>query len=275
MGSNRRRIHPPVSVVTGAAPGIGAALATALHRRGGHVVVADLDGDGGVAAVARLGERASFEQVDVGDPGAVAALVERVVDRHGSLDLLANNAGIGLAGRVDETTDRHWERALAVNLAGMVHGSRAAYPVMRARGRGVILNTASLAGLVPVPGMLPYMTTKWGVVGMSLGLRAEAAHHGVRVSVLCPSFVDTPLLDNPFEPPPSITGPARDRLRRLQPRMLTAEQVAEAALRGLDADRAVIAVGALSRVAWAATRVSPQGAARLMGAVYARDTRGD
>jgi NAD(P)-dependent dehydrogenase (short-subunit alcohol dehydrogenase family) len=263
-----------VSVVTGGASGIGRALAVALHDRGGHVVVADLDEAGGRRAVETLGERASFEPVDVTEPGAGAALVDRVVEAHGSLDLMANNAGIGVAGRVDETTDRHWDRVIAVNLAGVVHGARAAYEVMRAQGRGVILNTASLAGLVPVPGMLPYTTTKWGVVGMSLGLRAEGAQHGVRVSVLCPGFVDTPLLDNPFEPPPSITGPARDRLRAVQPRMLTAEQVAAAALRGLDADRAVIPVGALAHVGWRAARLSPQGLVRLVGAVYARDTRG-
>ncbi len=188
-----------------------------------------------------------------------------MADDFGSIDLLANNAGIGLGGRVEELTDRHWEAALTVNLGGVVNGVRAAYPLMAEEGRGIILNTASLAGLMPVPGMLPYTTTKWGVVGLSLGLRAEAAAVGVQVNVLCPSFVDTPLLTHLLDPPPSLGADPVARMRRVQRRFLTAEETATAALRGIDADTAVIAVGRVAQLGWRATRLSPQLMARLAG----------
>lgn len=134
---------------------------------------------------------------------------------------------------------------------------RAAVPVMRRQGGGRILNTASVAGLVPVPGMLPYVTSKHAVVGLSLGLRAEVAGDGIGVSVLCPSAVDTAIFEHVVDPPASLAAGPREIMRRVQPRFLTAEHVADRALRGLERDQAVIAVGLVAQLAWRATRVSP------------------
>ncbi len=260
--------RPAVSIVTGGASGIGRALAAALVERGGHVVVADVDAHGARQSAAALGDAASAAVVDVTNADAVSDLVARTVAEHGRLDLMANNAGVAVGGRVEELTDRHWDRALAVNLGGVVAGVRAAYPVMRRQGGGTILNTASLAGLVPVPAMLPYTTTKHAVVGLSLGLRGEGARHGIRVSVLCPGVVDTPLLDSVVDPPAWLGSGTRDLLRRAQPRFLTAEQTAARALHGLQRDRAVIAVGLLAHLAWRAARISP-------GTVTALAARGE
>lgn len=270
----RRRVDPAVSLVTGGASGIGLALASALVARGGRVVVADIDEAGVHRTAAGLGERASALTLDVTDAAAVADAVAGLVHAHGSLDLVANNAGIGVAGLAEELTAEHWDAALAVNLGGVVNGVRAAYPVMLEQGSGVILNTASLAGLMPVPGMLPYTTTKWGVVGLSLGLRAEAVLHGVQVNVLCPSFVDTPLLDGAHAAPPSVQGDLRGRIAKVQPRMLTADQTAAAALRGVDADSAVIAVGGLAQAGWRASRFSPEGLAWLGSVLMGRERAG-
>ena len=261
----RRRITPAVSIVTGGGSGIGRALAGELVARGGHVVVADLDERAASDAVADLGAAASAAVVDVTDAAALEDVVARTVTEHGRLDLMVNNAGVGLGGLVEELTDRHWAKALDVNLGGVVNGVHAAYPVMQEQGSGRILNTASLAGLVPVPGMLPYTTTKHAVVGLSLGLRAEAASHGIRVSVLCPGFVDTPILDNLYEPPPSLGPVPREVIQRVQPRMLTPERTAARAMRGLDRDQAVIAVGLTAHVLWRAARVSPGLMARVAG----------
>ena len=141
---------------------------------------------------------------------------------------MVNNAGVAIGGLLEELDERHWSKALDVNLRGVINGVTAAYEVMRAQGSGHILNTASLAGLIPAPAMLPYTTTKHAVVGLSTALRAEAASQGVRVSVLCPGFVDTPLLDDVYAAPASFGGSSvRARVRLLQPRFLTAEQTAK------------------------------------------------
>ncbi len=186
-----RTVRPRVSLVTGGASGIGLALSRALLQRGGTVVIADVDELAAQRAAGDLGAGAVAMALDVTDREAVRATVDAVLAEYGSLDLLANNAGAGMGGDVEELTDRHWDRALTLNLGGVVYGVRAAYPVMVRQGSGVILNTASLAGLMPVPSMLPYTTTKWGVVGLSLGLRAEAAPKGSR-STSCVRPSSTP-----------------------------------------------------------------------------------
>lgn len=194
--------------------------------------------------------------------------------RHGQLDVMVNNAGIALGGLLEELDHRHWDRGIAVNLRGVVNGVVAAYEVMRAQGSGHILNTASLAGLVPAPAMLPYTTTKHAVVGMSSALRAEAAGLGIQVSVLCPGFVDTPLLDEVYEAPASFeNGSVRQSVRMVQPRFLTAELVGKRAVDGLAANKATIAVGSMAQVMWRVNRLSPSAAravCRVQVAVHRR-----
>lgn len=254
----RNDFQPRVSIVTGAASGIGLAIARELARRGSHVVIADLDGAKAQAAAGDIGALASAAQLDVSDAPAVRALVDRVVDEHGRLDVMVNNAGVALGGLLEELEPRHWDKAIDVNLRGVVNGVTAAYPHLVAQGIGHILNTASLAGLIPAPGMLPYTTTKHAVVGLSTALRAEAAGLGVRVSVLCPGFVDTPLLDEVYAAPASLGGPSvRARVRWMQPRFLTPELVARKAVDGLARNKAVIPVGALAHLSWRTLRYAP------------------
>jgi NAD(P)-dependent dehydrogenase (short-subunit alcohol dehydrogenase family) len=256
-----------IAVVTGGASGIGRAIATALVLRGDTVTVADLDEAGAEKVAGRLAERGVAEaaELDVTDADAVGALYRSVRDRHGRLDLVVNNAGIAVGGRTDELTLEHWNRTIDVNLRGVIHGVHAAYPIMLAQGHGQILNTASLAGLVPAPLMLPYTTTKHAVVGLSLALRAEAAEHGVRVSVLCPGFVDTPLLDNanPDLPQTETGREARRAALRVQRRLYRPEALARDVLRGLDKNQAVIVAPASARAAWRGVRLSPGGAVRV------------
>ena len=167
-----------VAIVTGAASGIGKALAGALARRGATVVLADIDEGGAKAAADALAAgppgRVSGVALDVTDAEAVASLVERVAQDHGHLDFLFNNAGIAVAGPVRELTLAHWNRTIDVNLRGVIHGVVAAYPIMIRQGHGHIVNTASLAGLLPAPMLTPYGMTKHGVVSLSESLRMEA-----------------------------------------------------------------------------------------------------
>ena len=135
-------------------------------------------------------------ELDVTDADAVKEIVDRTVTDHGHLDLMFNNAGHRYRGRSPSSPSpfRAGDRREPL---GVVHGVLAAYPIMIGQGRGHIVNTASLAGLVPAPGLTPYSMTKHAVVGLTTSLRPEAASHGVRVSVVCPGVIDTPLLDKP------------------------------------------------------------------------------
>ena len=251
------------AVVTGGASGIGAALARALVARGDSVVIADLDAAGASAVAAELSQqgpgRARAEGLDVRDAEAVRVLVEEAHRRDGRLDLVFNNAGIGVGGAVEDLTLSHWERAIDVNLRGVVHGVAAAYPVMLRQGHGHIVNTASVAGLIPAPFITPYSMTKHAVVGLSLSLRGEAAAHGVRVSALCPGTVDTAILDrgNPEDLPDVRTLDGREYVTRVAGAPYSADALATDVLRGVQLNRAVIVAPRRARVAWRLHRAAP------------------
>jgi NAD(P)-dependent dehydrogenase (short-subunit alcohol dehydrogenase family) len=251
------------AIVTGGASGIGRAIAAALVARGVSVTVADLNGAAAEQVAAELSAagpgKADAAKLDVTDADAVAALYRSVRDEQGSLDYVFNNAGIGIGGLAEELTLDHWNKAIDVNLKGVVHGVHAAYPIMLAQGSGHIVNTASLAGLVPMPLGIPYTATKHAVVGLSLGLRAEAASRGVKVSVVCPGFVDTPMLTNvnPGLPETPISGNARDDIKRSVPRLYSADKLARDIMRGVRKNQALIVAPASGRAAWRSMRLLP------------------
>jgi NAD(P)-dependent dehydrogenase (short-subunit alcohol dehydrogenase family) len=254
-----------IAIITGAASGIGRALAGALAGRGDTVVLADIDGDGAERAARELARKgpgtATAAAVDVRDAAAVQALVDGTTQRHGRLDVMVNNAGIGVGGETRELLLAHWDRVIDVNVRGAVHGVYAAYPVMIGQRSGHIVNTASLAGLVPSPLLTPYAMTKHAVVGLSLSLRAEAAAYGVRVTVVCPGVVDTPILDKEgpedLPRPTLLTGRGREYFRHLQPRFYPADQLAQDIVRGLDRNSALVIAPRSARVAWQLWRYAP------------------
>ena len=177
------------------------------------------------------------------------------VEAEEPLRLMVNNAGVAPGpGDRGLWTVEEWQRVVAVNLMGVVHGVNAAYPRMRERGSGVILNVASLAGLVAGPGLGPYAATKHAVVGLTLGLRADAAPFGVRVSALCPSWVDTAILDAQA---PDGT-PVRSHLKQFglgEP--IPPAEIARVALEGLRRNRPLIVGPRAARQAWWAHRLAP------------------
>lgn len=184
-----------VCVVTGAGSGIGRSTALLLARLGAKVHAADLDEARAQAVAGEIeaaGGAAVAHTVDVTDPAAVEALAEAVYSADGAVDVLHNNAGIGHGGPVEETTLEDWQRVIAVNLMGVVHGVHFFVPRMLTQGRPAhIVNTASMAGLVPVPELVPYATTKHAVVGMSESLNAELSERGIHVSAICPGIIST------------------------------------------------------------------------------------
>jgi NAD(P)-dependent dehydrogenase (short-subunit alcohol dehydrogenase family) len=188
-----------VAIVTGGASGIGRALCYDLGKQGATVVAADIDETGvqsTVKAVIKSGAVASAAVVDVTDRKAITNLIEETAARLKRLDYVFNNAGIGIAGQLADMTPEHWRRIIDINLMGVIYGTDAAYRVMQDQGYGHIVNTASLAGLIPTPLTCAYATTKHAVVGLSTTLRYEAALHNVKVSVVCPGFVKTEIFDN-------------------------------------------------------------------------------
>jgi NAD(P)-dependent dehydrogenase (short-subunit alcohol dehydrogenase family) len=252
-----------VAIVTGAASGIGRALSARLCRRGDTVILADLDTDRLVAVakqLAGLPGTAIPVELDVRDAAAVHRVVDRAFTEYGGLDLLFNNAGIAIGGRLEELTLAQWDRVIDVNLKGVVHGVQAAYPRMLARGRGHIVNTASTAGLVPSPLLTPYATTKHAVVGLSLSLRAEAAARGVRVSVVCPGVIETPILDRGMpEDLPQTPSPIEGRafVTHMAGRPYPAERFARDVMNGVERNRAVIIAPGPAWLLWMMQRLLP------------------
>jgi len=177
-----------VSLVTGAARGIGQAIADRLTDNGSLVVYTDVDEAGAQAAAARARGARSL-RLDVTRPADVAAVIERVVSDHGQLDILVNNAGINtLAHRVtlDEFPREEWDRILAVDLTGLYEVSKAAARVMRARGSGRIINIASVVGLVPLRLQCAYVAAKAGVVNLTRAMALELGPYGILVNGVAP-----------------------------------------------------------------------------------------
>jgi NAD(P)-dependent dehydrogenase (short-subunit alcohol dehydrogenase family) len=248
------------AVVTGAASGIGLALAAGLIERGVRVWAADIDDAGMKRAAASLGPHAYPVSLDVCDAPAFRELVRGVAEESGGIDFLFNNAGILQSGEVHDFNEEHFNRIIDINIRGVVNGTLAAYPLMVRQKHGHIINTASLAGLAPVPLMTSYAMSKHAVVGLSTSLRFEAERYGVRVSAICPSGVDTPLLD---EAAADVTGGERWRpdVRRYLVKaagpLCTVDRIARDALLGVERNQALIIIPVRARLTALAYRLVP------------------
>ncbi len=242
-----------VCVVTGAASGIGFAVSAALLDNGALVVLADRDADRLAAAAGQLSAhrgRVHSAPVDVTDQVQVQRLVQDAAARHGSLDFLFNNAGIGGTLPIAQATPEHWRRIIDLNLWGVIHGVHAALPIMRRQGSGHIVNTASLAGLVPFPYQSLYATTKYGVVGMSECLRYELAADGIRVSVVCPGNVVSRIFGTPILGEAVDAEPPEDAI--------PAEEAAGIILAGVADGEGIIAFPDKPRDLWRTYAASPE-----------------
>ena len=260
-----------VAIVTGAASGIGREMAVQMARRGHHLVLADINESGlreVAAAIAANGASVTTRPLDVADAAAVQALVDSVMAEHGRIDYLFNIAGVGLMAEVRDMSIADWQRIVSINLMGVIHGAHAAYGVMIRQGFGHIVNMASLAGLVGSPPLGAYATTKAGVVALSGVLRTEGAALGVKVSVLCPSFVESGIYDALV-----TRHVTQDQVRALiSLPILPTDSAVRMMLRGVDRNLGVIVVPGYARWMWRLMRWAP-GLARLAGAKALADFR--
>ena len=188
------RFEGKTAIVTGGASGIGEAFVRRLVAEGGSVVIADLHGDRGRALALELGNRAVHEVIDVVDPEAMGPLVNRCVERFGTVDILYNNAGIGNFGLTPDMAVAQWNRCIAVNLDAVFYACRVVIPQMKAQGGGVIVNTASASGLAADYGFTAYNAAKAGVINYTRCLAIDHARDGIRANAICPGPVDTPML---------------------------------------------------------------------------------
>jgi len=236
-----------VAIVTGAASGMGRELVRRLAAGGATVIACDVDGKGldeAQRALGSLGTRVRTEILDVADAVRFRKIVSTAAREQGRLDFVFNNAGIAVYGELFDMTRAQWEKIVNVNLWGVINGTTAAYEVMARQGHGTIVNTASAAGLAPVPLLAAYAMTKHAVVGLSTSLRSEARAHGVQVNVVCPGVVSTRIFEN-------ATGLGFDlpMLRGKNPSgEITVEKAVDCILEGVAKNEGVIVFPANARL---------------------------
>ncbi|WP_049922506.1 SDR family NAD(P)-dependent oxidoreductase [Halopiger djelfimassiliensis] len=196
------RLEDKTVVITGAASGIGRETAERCAEEGAHVIVTDVDSDGGhtvAETIAEAGGDASFYDLDVTDSDRFHDVVDTVADDHG-LDVLVNNAGTGHpGGSLEDIDDSVRDFVIDVNLKGVWNGCHAALPHMKAQEHGSIVNVGSLASILGLPKQAAYSTTKAAVLNLTRTVAAEAGPHGVRANAVCPGFTETQLLDRYLE----------------------------------------------------------------------------
>jgi NAD(P)-dependent dehydrogenase (short-subunit alcohol dehydrogenase family) len=224
-----------VAVITGAAGGIGAALARRFVAEGAAgIVLSDLDGAAVTALAGELATDAVGVRADVTVEADIERLVSTAVDRYGRVDLFCSNAGATSGAGLD-ATDAQWARSWAVNVQAHVYAARAVLPVMLARGEGYLLNTCSAAGLLTAIGDAPYTVTKHAAVAFAEWLAITYGNRGIRVSALCPQGVDTPMLREGLD-----AGHVGARVTAASGAVLSPDDVAAAVVAGLADERFLI-----------------------------------
>jgi NAD(P)-dependent dehydrogenase (short-subunit alcohol dehydrogenase family) len=221
-----------VALVTGGASGIGRATALTFAREGAKLVVADMNEEGGqqtVHTITENGGKATFVQVDVSQATAVEAMISKAVETYGRVDCAHNNAGIGSRPRapLHECTEETWDRVLGINLKGVWLCMKYEIIQMLTQGRGTIVNTASIMGLVGSwSGTAAYNASKHGVVGLTKTAALEYATSGIRVNAVCPGYIQTPLIAEALTSNPALE--AQIVARHPVGRMGKPDEIAEA-----------------------------------------------
>ncbi|MBK5229541.1 MAG: SDR family NAD(P)-dependent oxidoreductase [Thermoleophilia bacterium] len=270
--ANFKVFNNKIAIVTGAASGLGQGFATVMAKNGATIVAADINLAGVKTTAERItadGGIAEAHQLDVRDSVAVTKLVDDTVAKHGRIDYMFNNAGIATQGPVQDIPVEHWDEIIDINLKGVVYGSSAAYKHMVEQGSGHVVNTASLAGLVPSPLLAPYSTVKFGVVGLSQSLRAEARAHGVNVTALCPAFIESGIYEAA-----RYSGGLNETIGRAQiPRIVPLDKGVHTLLKGVAANKQIVTLPLYGHVFWRGYRLMPMLGVRLSGLLIKRQLK--
>lgn len=242
-------------VVAGGASGIGEQLVRQTVQSAKKIIILDRNSHAGYALVSELGESVQFIELEMKDAAAVERVVQDIFDAAESIDYFINCAGSFMAGEIRDTTTEQWREIYDENILPVAHATRFVYDHMRKAQHGHIVTLASSAGLFPVPVMSIYGSTKSAVVTAMLGLRMEARNFNVRVSVVCPTVVDTPLYDRAI-----YAGLQKNKaLKFLRERssVQTPARAAQQILKKVPKNRAIIHTAASTYFGWALYRISP------------------
>ncbi|MCU0599604.1 MAG: SDR family oxidoreductase [Desulfobacterales bacterium] len=249
-----------VALVTGAASGIGKALSQELAARGAKVIAADVNEEMLQQAIAGImGTKFPVQgfKLDVTNHETFKKVIEDTAAKEGKLDYLFNNAGIAIAGEIRDLSVEDWMKVLDVNLNGVVYGSIEAYKIMVKQGFGHIINLSSIEGMTAFPATSSYVTSKFAVLGLSKCLWLEGSDLGVKVSVICPGFIRTPI----FDVSPVVNIDREEMLKSLAPFekfSISPEECARRILKGVSKNKLIIPVTGLAWVLWWLVRISPK-----------------
>jgi short-subunit dehydrogenase len=256
------------AVVTGAASGIGRAIATSLARRRCHLALADIDEAGmahTAAMIASQGVRISCHRLDVADPRAVAALPEAVCRVHNGVDLLFNNAGVGIWGNFDQVSDADFEWLFNINFHGLVRMARAFLPLLKASDDARLVNISSVFGLVAPSGQAAYAASKFAVRGFSEALRHELEHTSVGVTVVFPGGVATSISERARRPAALSREEIEQGLARSRRLLKLPPEVAgETIVKGVEQRKARVLIGRDAHMLDLLVRLAPVSYWRIM-----------
>jgi NAD(P)-dependent dehydrogenase (short-subunit alcohol dehydrogenase family) len=256
-------LHGRLVLVTGAGSGIGRATALLAASRGARLAICDVN-EAGLREVEseidRSGREVLARKVDVSDRAQMAEFAEAVHGEAGVVDLLVNNAGVGLGAGFLETELEDWDWIVPINLMGVVHGCHFFIPRMVERRQGGhVTNVSSVAGFYATPSLAAYNATKFAVLGLSQGLRAELHSHGIGVTAICPGIINTPITESSRLRGVAAEPGRRDRMVNVyRRRNYGPERVAENILKAVARNRAVAPISPEAWFAYGMTRVSPR-----------------
>jgi NAD(P)-dependent dehydrogenase (short-subunit alcohol dehydrogenase family) len=266
------------ALVTGAASGIGKATALELARHGADMVLCDIDQAGLEATekeIGDLGREVFARRIDVSHADEMERFAQEVHTRIGAVDLLVNNAGVGLVAGFLEMDLENWDWIVGITLKGVIHGCHFFVPRMVERGQGGhVVNVASLAGFIPGPPLCAYNVTKAGVVSLSESLRSELRPHGIGVTAVCPGIIDTPIASNMryrgTMPAEEARQLGRDAMRR---RNYSPERVARNVLKAVSRNRAVAPISLEAWIGYYMKRFFPRFTLWLIATLTERQRR--